>query len=404
MSPQTSPPAPRFPLSARHALFGAVTVVLALAAIRAPRGEAQRPARDETVVARVPARSSVEVRALEAAEATAASDPGDPRRALALARRYIEASRREGDPRYLGAAEAALARITAVAEPGPEVRLLRATILQARHAFDAALVELDHALAERPDDAQAWLTRATVWTVKGNYQEARASCLKLAPLVSPALGVACTAPIEGLTGHTELARTELERGIATARSNDERAYLRSLLGERAFWQGELGEAERQLRATLTLDGGDRYTRALLADVLLDAGRPEEVATLLSERGGDDALALRRALADLARGQKDSEDVRRVSEGFAASRLRGDSVHQREEARLWLARGDAVRALHFARASWAVQHEAWDARLLLEAAAAANQPAAATPVLTWLATTGFESPRLRSLAANLREDR
>jgi len=39
-------------------------------------------------------------------------------------------------------------------------------------------------------------------------------------------------------------------------------------------------------------------------------------------------------------------------------------------------------------------------VLLEAAIAANDPAAARPALEWLARTGYEDPRLRRLAAQL----
>ena len=88
--------------------------------------------------------------------------------------------------------------------------------------------------------------------------------------------------------------------------------------------------------------------------------------------------------------------------FEAARLRGDSVHQREEARFALAVArDPARALRLAEQNWRVQKEPADARVLLEAAAAARAPAAAAPVLAWLADTGCEWPRLRALAASLR---
>ena len=54
--------------------------------------------------------------------------------------------------------------------------MLHASILQSRHSFEAALVELDEALRARPDDAQAWLTRATVLRVLGRYSEAASAC------------------------------------------------------------------------------------------------------------------------------------------------------------------------------------------------------------------------------------
>ena len=49
-------------------------------------------------------------------------------------------------------------------------------------------------------------------------------------------------------------------------------------------------------------------------------------------------------------------------------------------------------------------EAADARIVLEAALAANAPQAAHPVLEWLDSSGFEDPRLRALAGRLRAAR
>jgi hypothetical protein len=58
--------------------------------------------------------------------------------------------------------------------------------------------------------------------------------------------------------------------------------------------------------------------------------------------------------------------------FDASRARGDVVHRREEARYWLSlRDDPSRAHALAKANWDVQKEPWDARILREAADAAQ---------------------------------
>ncbi len=87
--------------------------------------------------------------------------------------------------------------------------------------------------------------------------------------------------------------------------------------------------------------------------------------------------------------------------FDAARQRGDSAHQKEEARFALELlGDAARALPLAIANYTLQREAADARVLLEAALAARQKAAAAPVLAWLRSSRFESTVLRALAARV----
>ena len=63
-------------------------------------------------------------------------------------------------------------------------------------------------------------------------------------------------------------------------------------------------------------------------------------------------------------------------------------------------GDGPRALALARENWAVQREPADARILLEAAVASGDSAAAQPVLDWMKASGIESVALRGLAARL----
>ena len=88
--------------------------------------------------------------------------------------------------------------------------------------------------------------------------------------------------------------------------------------------------------------------------------------------------------------------------FDAARARGDRTHEKEEARFALAlQGDAQRALALARSNFAVQKEAADARVLLEAAWAARSRPDAAPALDWLDRNGVESVVLRALAAQLK---
>jgi len=58
-----------------------------------------------------------------------------------------------------------------------------------------------------------------------------------------------------------------------------------------------------------------------------------------------------------------------------------------------------RAVQLARANWSLQREPRDARILLEAARAANDARAAGPVLKMLARAGTEDVVLRRLAAS-----
>ena len=98
-----------------------------------------------------------------------------------------------------------------------------------------------------------------------------------------------------------------------------------------------------------------------------------------------------------------EHLALLQDRFDAARRRGDSVHLREEARFTLHLLDRPgEALELARRNWATQREPADARILLEAALAASQPAAAQPVLDWLDRTGLEHVGIEALVDRLAE--
>ena len=84
-------------------------------------------------------------------------------------------------------------------------------------------------------------------------------------------------------------------------------------------------------------------------------------------------------------------------------MRGDKLHQQEEARFHLyLLGDAPGALRLAAENYRLQREPRDARILMEAAFAAKQVAAAQPALDWLRTSGYEDPVYARLAQRLKE--
>jgi tetratricopeptide (TPR) repeat protein len=348
--------------------------------------------------------SDARSRQISALRRALTSKPDDLVTALQLAHLDIQLARERSDPRYLGHAQAALAPWWGEQLPPVDVLVLRATIEQSLHDFDAALRDLDRAVEGAPEHAQAWLTRAVVLTVRGRYDEARLSCAHLVPLASNLVVAVCQTSIDSLTGQAGPAYERLGEALRRAGrvSPDEEAWARSSLGEYALRAGKLDEADRSFRRALELDPEDGYVRAAFADLMLDRGRPAEALALVRGREANDALLLRIALAEQrlhapeARSHLDALTGR-----FDASRLRGDVVHRREEARFWLElKGDPARALDLAKANWEVQKEPWDARIVLEAARGAKAPAEAAPVLAWLAETKLEDPFLAKVAAEL----
>lgn len=361
------------------------------------------PSTADMVIAHVPStRHDPQSQHHEASRATLTRTPTDLALATEVARMDIAAARQGADPRYLGYAQAALAPFWQAPHPPRQVRVLRATIRQARHDFEGALVDLGEALAMDPQDPQARLIQATVFTVLGRFPEALASCERLFQLAGPTLSIPCEAPILARTGKAELATSRLEHLLASSPQNSLAGWAHSILGEIGYWQGDKPTAERHLLESLKLDPSDRYTRATYADFLLDEGRPKDVIPLLSAYPEDDTLLLRLAIAHCQLGgSRGTEQIRILAERLAANHLREDHSHQREEARFALRlNNEPARALDLALANFAKQREPWDVRLVFEAALAAKNTVAAQPVVRWLLETGSLTPRLRSLAGQI----
>jgi Tfp pilus assembly protein PilF len=280
--------------------------------------------------------------------------------------------------------------------------LLRATLLQRQHRFDAALADLDAVLKVAPRHAQARLTRATVLQVQGAFDGARAECLALQPLTQELVSAACLASVESATGGLRTSYAQL-RAVLERHTSDQagiRAWVLTSLAEMALRSAMVREAEEHFRQALLIDPEDSYLLGAYADFLLDQGRPAEVIELLRERQRNDGLLLRYALALKARSSKDRvASVDELRSRYAASRLRGERVHLREEARFTLhLLQEAAGALALARQNWEVQKEPADLRILLEAAKAAGDQAALRSARAWLAGTHLEDAQLTRLAA------
>ena len=359
------------------------------------------PADDTTIVERLRDRPLDRAdQEFRQARAQLRASPRDLPLATSVARRCIELARRDGDPRYLGYAQAALAPWWSMPDPPVAVLLMQATILQSTHAFEPALEALQRASRIEPNNGQVWLTRATILQVQGRFDEAAASCDKLRQVGAAQYAAACLAELNSLTGRAAEARTTLERlALASSAVNPAAslAWLSIIQAELAERMGDFEAADRSYRAALAA-GNNAYSKGAYADFLLDRGRAKEVIALVRNEQRADPLLLRLALA--YRAERHSElaaTVAALRARFDAARLRGDTVHRREEARFELHLLDRPdEALKLALENWAEQKEPADARILLESARAAGSEADADRVRTFIRTHGLDDPRLAVL--------
>lgn len=324
-----------------------------------------------------------------------AAAPRDPLSAAALAQRYIELGRAQSDPRYFGQAQSVLAPWWSAAAPPLPVRVLRATLMQSSHRFKEATQDLEAVTVADPSNAQAWLTLATVQVVQGEYGAAVRSCGRVSALASQLAGITCLANARAANG--QLAASERLLALALSRAEGDagdgvRVWAMTLSGELAARRGDAAAAEERFKQALALAPGDSYLLGAYADLLLDQQRHAEVQALLRNHQRIDSLLLRHVLAG-------APGASELQARFDAAALRGDSLHQREQARFTL-RSNPAAALKLALANWQVQKEPADLRILLESALAARAPAAVSGALAWRRQQGMEDRIIDGLARKL----
>jgi len=378
------------------------------------------PASDEQVLERLPwAPYDGARRALLERRAALARHPDDLATALAVARADIARARADADPRYLGHAQAALAPWWNAAEPPLTVQLLRATIRQSLHDFDGALTDLRRVLARDPASMQAWLTQAMIQQARGDYGEARRSCAHILDGARRSTSlrltaITCMSSVASFAGEAPRSYETLRRALLGAGdvAPDRRLWALAVLADIAARTGAADTARGHYDEALALAPadaalpGDAGLLSAYADLLLEQHEPAAVLALLGSETRVDGLLLRIALAEQELGAPSlGGHVADLQMRFAACRLRNDQRHLREEARFTLALlHDPRGALALARQDWAVQREPEDARVLLAAAIAADDTAAAEAVLRWVAAHRLEDVELARLAREWRRRR
>jgi thioredoxin-like negative regulator of GroEL len=422
----------RIPLRAGGAGATVITFLVLAASAMSLHAQPFTPAQADQVLERLPATSRQNSTALQRLQAALRRNPEQREIAVELARRYIQLGHERADPRYAGYAQAALQPWWNQAEPPTDVLVLRAMLRQRRHAFTAALADLDRVLARDPRHAQARLSRASLHELRGDYAAAMRDCRALERTAPLLVAASCRASVAARSGKAREAFDQLETIITRAPARTNETWARTVLADIALQLGH-AESERYLKTALALDPDDPYLLAQYADLLLEEKRFADVRELLAGRTGVDALLLRLALAEAglrASGVSDqgqSAELRRykkeLAARFEAGRRRGDTVHLREEAIYQLhLQGNATAALDLARQNWNEQREPADAIILLEAAltvlgesASSEVPAAESSstehsdakqaiqsLTAWLSSTKLEHARLAPLLAQVQD--
>jgi len=384
--------------SATAWVAGAVLALAAFATHAVPRV----PASDDEVVETLPvvAGWSGEQRRLRR---ELAQRPNDEATAIAAASTYLDLAREQGDARYAGYAMGALQawEATPPAQIPPAVLVMRATVAQFLHDFDGAEATLRMALARRPNDAQAWITLATILRVRGRYNESDAACRSLGRSGPAFYGVACLAENAGLRGNHADARQALQALLADPALRDAdkagtRQWLLTSVAEVEELAGRQAEADAAYRKAVAAQRSG-YLLLAYSDYLQRAGRHAEIPKLLANEARSDAVLLRLAIAGAAARDKHAQaEADELRQRFEAAALRPGTtaLHAREEAMFALdVQNDPKRALELARLNLRLQREPIDFLVFARAASAANDTTARDEVKALMQQIGLKDARV-----------
>lgn len=358
------------------------------------------PTRDDEVIDVLPAINGnrAEERRLRQQLASA---PRDPALALAAAKRYLDQAHELGDPRFAGMALAALEPWKDEATMPDAVLLMRASLQQYLHEFDASSASLQRLLA-RPGEPrpQAWLTLATVRRVQGRYADSDAACQQVARAGAALHASACAAENAALRGDVARARSAFNALLADRRLPvATRAWLTTSVAELEQRAGNAAAADAAFQATLKLEP-DAYATLAYADFLIEQKRPAQALALLKDQPRSDTVLLRLAIAGTqAAAASAPADVAEMRERIALANERPEAkvFHGREQAMFALAVDrDAKRAWQLARGNIAQQREPLDVLVLTQAARASGEPAALQEARRVAGEIGLRDRRVEEL--------
>ena len=359
------------------------------------------PGRDDEVIEVLPAAAGDRAEDKRLRRELAAR-PNDAELAVRVARRELDRARLTGDPRFAGLALSALRPWPDAAKAPAEVLLMRATLQQYLHDFDASVASLRLLLA-RPGEAgraQAWLTLATVLRVQGRYAESDEACRGLAAAGADLHSAACLAENAALRGEVAAARRSFEALLARpGLPRQTQGWLLTSLAELEQRDRRSAAADAAWRRVLAL-GPDTYAAIAYADFLIAEGRPAEALATLKREPRSDTVLLRLAIAGRrAKAARAAEDAAEMQARIAQANERPEAktLHGREQAMFALFVEQApARALALARGNVERQREPLDLLLLAEAARASGEAAAIDEARRLKATVGLHDRRIDAL--------
>ncbi|GGT85034.1 hypothetical protein GCM10010272_32140 [Streptomyces lateritius] len=292
---------------------------------------------------------------VDAARKTVEAYPDDPAAWAGLARAEIEQARHTLDASRLDTADSALRRSLALDSTDNYAAVTGQGLLaNARHDFVQGREYGLRATRMAPDRPDGYAVLADAEIQLGNYPQARAAVQRMLD-IAPATAAYSRAAYDLETnGRPEDAAIALHRALDSAVTPDERGFAEARLGDLAWSQGKLSQAELHYRRALAAVPDHPYGQAGIARVTAargQTGKALELYARLVERTPLpqfllETLELRRATGDPRPGSE------RAALSAQVQMVRADGGPVDPHLILYTAdHGDPRVAVELARREW-----------------------------------------------------
>ncbi|MBA2676522.1 hypothetical protein, partial [Ramlibacter sp.] len=278
------------------------------------------PAADADVVERLPGATDPATRGVASLRKQLAARPNDNTLRLEIARRYFDLAMAQGDPRYVGYAQAAIAPLAQSTPNDARYWLVRGQLEQYSHDFAGAVASLNKASQLDAANAEPVSWRAAIAMVQARYPDAARECERLAALTQPLFAQGCAAYVQAATGGLPAAYDTLQSAATAAPRADPglMLWVQTRLAEMAMRLQRWDAAEQHFKLALRQALTDQFLLGAYADFLLERKRPAEALQLLAGWERSDVLLLRLALAGKAANDKRAGDwAQQLRDRFAA---------------------------------------------------------------------------------------
>ena len=274
---------------------------------------------------------------------------------------HVRSFRVSGDDQHLEQAWRLLEPMLEVESVEINTLIDAATVAQARHEFEPALVLINRALAQSPHLDRAWLLKASIHLVRGEVDAAEKACIRLRQ-VTILVAITCRARVSIAAGQAARVFPKLRAVIERSVESDREvlAWASSVAGDAASAL-DLAQSVHFYRRSLHL-AESAQVRAALVDVLIRLERFSEAKSALSQGSRALPLELRRWIVVSRMGHRHEieHEIREADRQFRQWLAAGDWLHAREMARFYLdviERPDLAR--HLAGINWQIQREPED---------------------------------------------